>query len=207
MPGATLIPRANDLRIDSADMLYIENTNTDTILHFQWAKKVYDIKPGHKKLVPFEVICLYYGDPRSRAGMIQRYEDSTGTGQVPERMAEVQRLCVRYGIYEQGMDDIIGSMAAENEHLAKDGRRPLRDENLMVRIFTQDDDEIIPPLFDHTGMNAVSFTVSKDTSQDLATIVLDLQRRLGSAEAELEAMNERGDNDAEIPVDEPAEMR
>ena len=202
--AVTLLPQAST-NIDSADFFYIENHNTDTYLNYGWSGREYRIAPGKKKLVPFDVVALYYGDPRSRVGSIQQFRDSTGAGTVPERHAEVQRLCIRYGVYEQGMDNIIGSMAVENDRLAGLNQQPLRMENLYVRITTAEGTEIMTPLFDHEGREGTyDFDLDDENSQDVATIIANMQHKIAVLEGKKEILDDKGDNDDEgVTFDNP----
>lgn len=200
---ATLLPRT--INIDTGDHFWIENTHATETIHLQWARKPYDVLPGDQVLVPFEVVSLFYGDPRSRVGVIQQYADSTGSGQVPERMAEVQRLCVRYGVYEQGMEDIHESLSAESIRLQHEGRRPLSDVNFYARILTADkQSEIIPPLLDAKGEMHYGFTKSVQRSDDIATLMISMQDQLDSLRAQQEALLERGadNDDSDVETDD-----
>lgn len=203
---ATLLPNSG-VTIDSGDHFWVENHHESETLKFQWARVQYNIAPGKKKLVPFEVVCLYFGDPRSMVGVIQSYKDSTGSGKVPERYAEVQRMCVRYGVYEQGMEDIAASVEAMNMKLERDGFKPLRWENFAARITTIEGDHLIPPLFDHDGTSSnVQFNLDEENSQDLATIIQSMQRKIKELENKDTVMQDRGitdNNDDGIEIDNP----
>jgi hypothetical protein len=200
------------LRIDSQDQFYIENHNDAENLRFVWNKYEYVIQPGYKKIVPFEVVCLYYGDPRSVAGRSVPYRDSRGAGVVPDRRAEVMRLAVRYGVYEQGAANIREAIKDENKRLAKLNEEsifpitPLRDENFGARITTLDGIEVFTPLIDHEGLYSYGFTADEQKSDDLAAIIKDYEKRLEALEGTKDVLDKRGDNtDDGIPIDNPGD--
>jgi hypothetical protein len=200
MPQGTLLPRADPLKIDSAEFFWIENIGTKP-LRYQWAKVVYGIAPSEKKYLPFPIVALYYGDPRSRIGMVQNFQDSTGEGQVPERNSELMRLCVRYGVYEQGMEAIHETMQT---NIVNGDHSPLDDRNFYVTITNAEGQEIFPPLFDPKGEFVYGFTKDMQKSGDVATIIDNLQAQIDELRRDKEAMDVRGyDNNEDIGVDEP----
>lgn len=200
------------LRIDSQDQFYIENHDDSRTLRFVWNKYEYAIQPGFKKIVPFEVVCLYYGDPRSVTGRSVPYRDTRGAGVVPDRRSEVMRLAVRYGVYEQGAANIREAMNDENKRLAKLNEEsiypvlPLHDENFNIRITTLDGVEIFTPLIDHEGVYQYGFNVDEQKSDDLAAIIGDYEKRLRSLEGTKDVLDRRGNNtDDGIPIDNPGD--
>jgi hypothetical protein len=207
----TIVDLAPKVTIDSGEYYYIENHNESGVLHFQWDKRRYDIAAGKKKLVPFDIIALHFGDPRAVVGQIQKFHDSTGPGQVPERMAEVKRLCVRYGVYEQGMDDIRESVLQENRRLADAQKStvqrvlPLSTDMFNVRITNIEGVEIITPLFDHKGEKSkYEFELDREKSGDIVTIIDSLQRQIDSLKEKELVLQDNGDNeDEDISADNP----
>jgi hypothetical protein len=201
--------KPKQLLLDSGDSFYIENHNPEKSLEFGWAGRTYHIGPMKKRLVPFDVVALYYGDPRSRVGQILSFQDSTGSGQVPERHSEVKRLCIRYGVYEQGAGNIIESLAQRQQEERMAGRTPLRDENLQVRITTDTGEEIVPPLFDHEGtLSRYEFTHGTTRSDDVATIIDNLTTRINQLEDQKNALDDLGgeNDDDGIEFDNPGPM-
>lgn len=206
MSAPVLLNRNNNLVIDSADMFYVENHSTENNVTFGWANRMYTIGPMKKRLVPFDVICLYFGDPRSQVGQIVPFTDSTGSGHVPERYSEVKRLCVRYGVYEQGMDDIKGSWDIENARLIADNKPALRGEAFDCIITTETGEVIIPPLFDHEGTESnVGFNIGDQSSDDVATVLNNLRNRIDQLETQKDALEDRGgaNDDEGIDFDNP----
>jgi hypothetical protein len=205
--AAPVLLNKQELTIDSADMFYVENHSPENSVTFGWANRMYTIGPMKKRLVPFDVICLYFGDPRSKVGQIVPFTDSTGSGHVPERYAEVKRLCVRYGVYEQGMDNIKGSWDIENARLLADGKPALRGEVFDCIVTNETGDVIIPPLFDHDGSESnIGFNIGDQSSEDVATILSNLRNRIDQLEGQKEALDERGGNndDEGIGIDNPS---
>lgn len=210
---ATLLPTAQS-NIDSGDFFYVEN-HGDKPVSLAWAGMPYLVPPGTKKLVPFAAIALYFGDPRSRVGMIQQYKDSTGTGTVPERHAEVQRLCVRYGVYEQGMDDIAGALVLLQAEARANGKPALRDENFSVRItFKDTDEEVVTPLFDHEGTGTTyGFDLDEERSDDIATILNQMKKQAATMQEKIDRLEMKreildgADNDDDgIELDNPSDL-
>ena len=204
----TIIDLAPQVTIDSGEYYYIENHNESGVLHFQWDRRRYDIPAGTKKLVPFDVIALNFGDPRAVVGQVQKFHDSTGPGQVPERMAEVKRLCVRYGVYEQGMDNIYEAILQENRRLQDAQSQTvqrilfLSTDMFNVKVKTTDDVEIICPLFDHKGEHAYGFNLDEERSDDVATILTSLRNRVAQLEAKEQLLLDQGDNnDDDVSID------
>lgn len=206
----TVIDLTPQVIIDSGEYYYVENLNESIPLRFQWDKRKYVVASGEKKLVPFDIIALWFGDPRSKVGVIQNFHDSTGPGQVPERIAEVKRLCVRYGVYEQGMDDIKEAMLQENRRLADVQKNtiqrilPLKMEMLNVRVYAISGAEIICPLFDHQGIHQYGFNLDEEKSDDIVTIIDRMQRQIDDLKERQVVLDENGDNDEEgITYDNP----
>jgi hypothetical protein len=208
--ASTLLPTDSIPQIDSGDSFWIENHHPSRTLTFIWAKIHYNIAPGKKRIVPFEVVCLYFGDPRSKVGTTVPYKDSRGSGTVPERMGEVARLSVRYGVYEQGMESIAEAIEVENARLAQlnetsvQTMKPLISDNFHARITDLEGHEILTPLFDHDGSVTYGFALDDDRSDDIAAIIANYERRLAALEGKQTVMDVEGDNDDEgVPIDNP----
>lgn len=203
------LPIIGQVQIDTQDSFWIENHHPSATLRFVWGKLPYTIGPGKKKIVPFEVVCLYFGDPRSKVGAAVPYKDSRGSGTVPERLGEVRRLSVRYGVYEQGMDNIAEAITAENARLAEiDANsikkiKPLISDNFYAEIYTLEDQKVITPLFDHDGTTTYGYSLDDERSDDIATIINQMRRRIEHLEG-VDAVLDGGDNtDDGIKIDNP----
>lgn len=190
--SATVLPRGSQRVLDTGLQYQIRN-NTDKRLTtgdgrtdlLRWNRIAYRLEAGETIFVPWPVIALYFGDPRSQHGKILEAEDSQGKHIVPDRGNELLRLSVFYGTYEQNVDS-------------------LADVIPDVTILTLDGEEIIPPCFDPDGEHIYGFQRSTQKSQDVAVMLEELREQQKALEIRLAEMQENGDNDSEIPRDEPS---
>lgn len=191
MPASLLNKPA--LTIDSGGNFFIRN-NTDRQLtqpdgrtpFLRYARLDYPLSPGERVIVPFSVVALYFGDPRSRNGMIQKFKDSQGEGVIPTREAELGRIAVYYGVYEDGIVNL--------PNVVPD-----------ISIFTLDEVEIVPPCFDPYGDNIYGFQKNMDQTQGgVAATMESLQAQMDQLRSMQESMLARGqDNDADVEEDLP----
>jgi hypothetical protein len=199
------------VNIDSGDSFWIENHHQSETMRFKWANVPYNIAPLKKRIVPFEVICLNFGDPRSKVGSAVPYKDSRGSGMVPERMGEVRRLSIRYGVYEQGMENIHEALKSENNRLSIFSEshmglpvKLMNDINFYAKIKSLEDIEILTPLFDPDGSITYGYTLDDQKSQDLSVIISQLTNRVRQLEGQKETLDVQGDNDDNgISIDNP----
>lgn len=187
-----LLPRQSGTTLDTGQHYFVQN-NTDERLtlpdgrtdFLRYARVAYRCEAREKVIVPWAVIALYFGDPRSQNDKIHRAEDSQGEHMVPMRMAELLRLSVFYGVYEQGVDVIAGMVPD-------------------VTISTLTGTEIIPPCFDPYGEHIYGFQRSMQKSSDIATLMGQMQDELDELRARYDSIQVLGqDNDGAIPVDTP----
>jgi hypothetical protein len=187
-----VLPRANTLKLDSGKMMFIQN-NTSAPLFLpdgrtpllRYGGIFYPLASGEKDIVPFALISLLFGDPRSRPGLVQKYKDSTGEGFIQSREAELDRISVFWGVYEQGIADI-GNVVPD------------------VTITTLQNQEVIPPCFDPHGDVQYGFEKGDiDTQAGAAGQLAQMQEQMDQLRAEMEAMRQRGDNDADVEEDLP----
>lgn len=68
----------------------------DHTLQFSWNSKPYRVDPGHKIMVPFELVKLYFGDPRSTAAMSSQRDLNGVIHWLPDRASEIRRLRCLY---------------------------------------------------------------------------------------------------------------
>lgn len=187
-----ILPRASEVILDTGLQYFVENHSqlrlttgdgkTDLL---RYNRIVYRCEPGEKVIVPWAVIALYFGDPRSQMDKVIEAEDSQGIHKVPARGNELLRLSVYYGVYEQGVD----SLAAVIPH---------------VRITTLAGVEIIPPCFDPECEYMYGFNKSTQKSGDVATLINNLQEQIDALKTQQHSMQLHGDNDGSIPVDNPS---
>lgn len=188
-----LLPRADVLKLDSGKSYFIQN-NTDRPLTLpdgrspllKYARIIYPLGAGEREIVPFPLIALLFGDPRSRNGMIQKFKDSSGEGMIQSREAELSRIAVFWGVYEQGVDTLA---------------RVIPD----VTILTLQGQEITPPCFDPYGEYSYGFEQGPaDTQSGAAAQLAALQAQMDQMKEQMDILQTQGDNDADIPEDLPA---
>lgn len=191
MPDTVLLPRQSGTTILDTGQHYFVKNNTNKRLtlpdgrtdFLRYARIAYRCEAGEETIVPWAVIALYFGDPRSQMDKIHKAEDSQGEHMVPMRPAELLRLSVFYGVYEQGVD-AIAAMVPD------------------VTIKTLTGVEIIPPVFDPYCEHVYGFQRSMQKSNDVATLIGELQGQIDSLNARYDSINVNGqDNDAAIPID------
>jgi hypothetical protein len=195
---AVVLPRTSEVVLDTGLQYYVRN-NTEERLTIgdgktdllRYDRIAYRCEPGEEVLVPWPVIALYFGDPRSQHGKIIKASDSRGEHQVPTRGDELLRLSVFYGTYEQDVD-FIANVVPD------------------VTISTQGGVEIIPPCFDPEGEHIYGFQRNMQKSNDVATLLAEMeasqerqQREIDSLKAQQQSREIHGDNDGAIPVDTP----
>lgn len=187
-----ILPRADALKIDSGKMLFIQNNTVRPLTMpngrtplLKYAKIPYPLGPGEREIVPFDLIALLFGDPRSRNGMVQKFKDSKGSGMIQSREAELSRISVFWGVYEQGVDTLVNVVPD-------------------VSVFTLQNQEIIVPCFDPYGDHSYGFETGPiDTQQGAAAQLIELQKQMDQMKEMMEALQNGGDNDEEIPEDLP----
>ena len=186
-----LLPRSSEVILDTGLQYYVRN-NTDTALTLpdnrtpllRYNKVAYRCDPGEKAIVPWPVIALYFGDPRSQHDKIVEAEDSQGKHRVPSRGAELLRLSVFYGTYEHNLD-VLSQVVPD------------------VTITTLDGVEIVPPVFDPDGDYVYGYQRSMQKSTDVATLIDDMQNQIDALKAAQAMRQIHGDNDGELPEDNP----
>jgi hypothetical protein len=142
---------------------------------------------GAEKLVPFDLVRVYFGDPRSVVGKQQRVETRRGeVGDVPPRDHEIRRLAVLYGIYD-----------VDAAHLAE----MVPD----VAIYTAEGDEVFCPATDPYGEHVYGVIAPSEPNHDLATNIEKMKAQIKMLEDQQNAMERRKDaNDgADVSVDAP----
>lgn len=191
MAEAVLLPRTSELILDTGMQYFVQN-NTESRLVvgdgrtdlLRWNKIAYRCEPGEKVIVPWPVIPLYFGDPRSQHGKLVKATDSQGEHVVPTRGDELLRLSVFYGTYEQNVDYLANVVPD-------------------VTITTLDGIEIIPPCFDPDGDHVYGYQRSMQKSTDVATLIESLQDQIDSLKERESQREIHGDNDGELPEDNP----
>jgi hypothetical protein len=193
MSPSLLLPRADILKLDSGKMYFIQNNTTRPLTYpdgrtplLKYAGVPYPLASNQKEIIPFDLISMWFGDPRSRNGMIQKYKDSRGEGTIQSREAELSRISILWGVYEHGIDTLANVVPD-------------------VTISTLQGQEIVPPCFDPFGEHSYGFEKGPiDTQQGAASQIIAMQEQMDQLRAQMDALLETGDNDEVIPEDLPA---
>lgn len=90
---------ASNVIIDTGEMFRLRNDHETEVLELKHGRRRYAIQPGQTALVPFELVRVHWGDPRSRPGEYRKFSDSLEDGYVNKRENEIARLGVHYGSY------------------------------------------------------------------------------------------------------------
>ncbi len=146
--------------LDSGEMLRIRNEE-DKVLDIVFERKRYVVEPGQTGLVPFALVCHFWGDPRSRFGEFGKFSDSKERGWVPKREDELKRLGGKYGTYSEDIEVLNAEeWDPHSPFVGTSKARPHR-----VSIQTDDGKVVIPVCFDTSG-EAV-YPAIKNDSEDL----------------------------------------
>ena len=146
--------------LDSADMLRIRN-DEDKVLDLTFERRRYRVEPKETALVPFNLVCHFWGDPRSRFGKYEKFSDSREKGWVPKREEELKRLGGKYGTYSEDLEVLNAEEWDQFSPFAGTTKaRPHR-----VSIQTDDGRIVIPVCFDTSG-EAV-YPAIRNESEDL----------------------------------------
>jgi hypothetical protein len=91
-------------QVKVGDILKVTNVGTK-LFRGAWDLVDYVIPPGSSDYLPFEIICVCFGDPRSSA-TVRSHRDARGiVGFLPDRQSEVRRLRL---LYSHGFGDFTG---------------------------------------------------------------------------------------------------
>ena len=134
--------------IDSGETFRLRNDHPTDDLVVTHGKRKYSIGPGKTGLVPFEVIRVWWGDPRSRPNVFTKFSDSLEAGHVNKREAEIARLGVMYGSYVADVDSL-----NDPEWPPGDPRRGVEPKRTPwpVTVTTEGGQVVVPACFDRTS--------------------------------------------------------
>jgi hypothetical protein len=159
---------------------------------FSWDGEDYlgGLEAGQAKLVPFDLVRVFFGDPRSVNGVQGRTEDKNGVGDIAPRENEIRRLCVLYGIYDVNADLLAQAVPD-------------------VTITTGDDIEVICPATDPDGKHSYGFEASSAEVHDVATQLSKMREQIKMLEtqAAAEAKRPAKNDGADVTVDGPPAKR
>lgn len=148
------------------------------------------MEAGQAKLVPFDLVRVFFGDPRSVMGVKGRTESSKGViGDIPPRENEIRRLSTIYGLYE-----------------ANAPRLPEAVPNVTI---TNADDQIIYFVTDDLeGGNVYGFVADTAEVHDVATQLANMRQQIRMLEEQARAESKNGKNDgADVAHDGPPAKR
>lgn len=186
--------------IDTAEVFRIKNDD-ETVLHLSLGSRSWDIEPGGSALVPFEVIRINWGDPRSKPGVYGKFADGREKGWINKREDEIKRLGVWYGTY------------ATDAATLNDTEWPIGDKAFgtprtvphKVRVQTEGGEEIILPAFDTEGRSYRALNNEPKDLTDEVTYRQDLEQRMEDLQAEMRATRQMGtEDDTEVDGGGPA---
>lgn len=151
--------------MEPGDTVLVKNLE-DKDLKLKYNNREYLIKSKKIMPVPFETICIKFGDPRSLSNEV-RYVHGEMPYFIPSRSSELRRLSILYGCYEES--DKIAEIAPK------------------VQIRTYDREVLTPVYLDPEGKEAISQPASSlgndaDTANQIHRLqqqILILSQRLG----------------------------
>lgn len=169
--------------IDTGDILILTNADEERVLEVKLRGKLYRVEPEKHALVPFELIRVWWGDPRSKPQRFVPFSDSLESGWVNKRELEIRRLGVLYGTYASSVAELLNPEWPRGS--ARFGTPRRTPHPITVR--TEDGADIVPACFDRTGN--LSYAVVNTEVQDLSDEVAYREH----LEAQLDAITRRLD--------------
>ena len=193
--------RPSQVTIDSGDTFRLRNDHPSETLSLVLGKRRFTVAPGKSALVPFELIRIWWGDPRARPGQFTKFSDSKEAGYINKREAEIARLGVLYGSY---VADVVS--LNDPEWPPQDpqyGRVPKRTP-WPVTIHDESGQEIIPCGLDLEG-DAIyqGIAAESENLDDQVMYRQHLERELDSVKERLDTLGAAGRSD-DAEVDAPA---
>lgn len=188
---------ASAIVIDSGEMFRLRNDHETEVLSLKHGRRKYAINPGQTALVPFELIRVHWGDPRSRPGEFRKFSDSNEEGYVNKREAEIARLGVHYGSYAADAASL-----CDPDWPPNDERYGKVEKHIPwpVTVGTEQGDIIVPACFDFTTQEIYGLVANE--SEDLTDQVQyreHLERQLDQIREQLAKVQGAGEmDDAEV---------
>lgn len=149
------------VKFDSQDTFMLTNEGDKTIT-FHMPRRKFILQPGQVAFVPFDLVRIYFGDPRSIPGSRRMFEDSSGKGTVTAREKEVDRLKTLYGVYGENIKTEDGKYGKPGEKIT------LEDVVPKVTIKRPTGLEIFTPAFDRDGTKSSAY--GPQTVLDLSNV-------------------------------------
>lgn len=79
------------LNVVIGDLILVTNADIRA-WSFDYDRRSYTMQPGQSVHMPFEAVCVYFGDPRSTGEVAHTTDQQGRDGFVPDRLSEVRRL-------------------------------------------------------------------------------------------------------------------
>jgi hypothetical protein len=79
------------LNVVIGDLILVTNVDIRA-WSFDYDRRSYTMQPGQSVHMPFEAVCVYFGDPRSTGEVAHTTDQQGRDGFVPDRLSEVRRL-------------------------------------------------------------------------------------------------------------------
>jgi|ERR1700685_1141307 len=165
---------------------------------FLWDGEDYlgGMEAGQVKFVPFDVVRLYFGDPRSvpadKDGKLKfgRTEDRHGIGDIAPRENEIRRLAALYGVYEVNAELLIDAIPD-------------------VTVTTGDDIEVVCPVKDPEGKHLYGYEADSRETHDVATQLAHMKEQIKLLEQQAAAEQKKGarNDGADVKTDGPPSAR
>ncbi len=160
---------------------------------FLWDGEDYlgGLEAERAKLVPFDLVRIYFGDPRSVPGQFGRTESRKGQiGDIPPREQEIRRLSVLYGLYDTNTGLIAQAVP-------------------QVTITTADDIEVFCPATDPEGTHIYGYAKDSAAVHDPATRFAQLESEMRLVRQQLDAERGKGvaNDGADVAEDGPPAKR
>jgi len=145
------------------------------------------MEKGEQRFVPFDVVRVYFGDPRSIMTQGQRFEDRKGkVGDIAPRPEETRRLSVLYGLYDTD--------AVKVSEIVPD-----------VTITTADEHEVFCPATDPGGLHVYGHISDSAENYDIASTIEQMKMQIRMLEEQQKANYKKGDDNSgdDVETDAP----
>jgi hypothetical protein len=180
------------------DSLLVTN-ESDKAFQKRYAGRLYGFPPGVAVHVPFEVVRIHFGDPRSGVAKTTAVsEDGREKIQIASRADERNRLETLYGVSAEILRRQIESRAMGRDL----GVVTLQQMAPKITVQTVEGTPVDTVISDPTGQNPVALPVDLSTPDALNARVAQMQQQLDQLMAQAAAATAHPD-DADVTADTP----
>lgn len=175
--------------IDTAEVFRLRNDSETEALDLSLNGRTFKVAPGKSALVPFELIRIYWGDPRSRPEVYTKFSDGKERGYVNKREDEISRLGNLYGSFATDVASLLDPAFPPNS----DRYGETKHVPHPVSVRTEAGETITLPCFDQKG-DKVYAAVQTDTVDlnDQVVYRQHLEEKMDALRAELEDIRNGG---------------